>query len=201
MNPKIHKKNPDMSHRDFITKNTKANPKRRMGRIIMLADIIIVVVIFIYITNISNKSHYYFGKPESILLEPFRYRLAASYLEDLNVFSLHASVELVNPKSKAGIQPGKVLSLILKFNDATFKKQNWTLKQNWQKSGFKLFSTEISNYRIQGLFKEFPDMVIPAKDDSFISFDRDKIKGILLLKLDNKKIIEKKLTFYKRKGN
>lgn len=176
--------------------------KKRISRVIMLADFLLLALIFIFVSNYTGNKANYFGKPSSVMLGSTLFRLGVSYLEEMEVYSFHVTIEKSDqvkdkkPTVKQSLASSMQLGLYIA--DKLIVKKNWNLESELSGMDFfetKLFTMDISENKIQSLFREFEHQVVKAKDDSLISFDNDKIAAKLRLLLNDKIILVKDISF------
>lgn len=180
--------------------DSKQNRKRRSGRIIMFADLVLIALIFAYVSYYKGGPELDFGKAVQLEKESVQLKMSAHYLDKLDQFAVFISLENLS-KERAELAFGTTFRLEMKLGGHIIISRTWPAPKEMEAYQVKNFQIELSMNFLQSLFTKYPELVEKAKRDSFISFDLDKLRIELLLHNEHEILLSKKVTIEKEERN
>ncbi len=180
-----------------ISKNG-TKPTRRWGRWIMFADLIILAVIFAYFTNHFQGQIHNLGKPQSVQQDDFLFTLSATYNQDIKSIRIYATVENRGEKENLNLIHKKI-TLQIKLGEQEISRRLWRIKESWVASEMKVFSLELSPSLLERLFTQFPQYIHIPDKKSLINLEKPSLPLLISLAIDEKIILQKKISIESRK--
>lgn len=165
--------------------------RRRYVRIFMLVDLVFVAAIFLYFHNYTEKQKISPNKVQSSRYGNHQLSFHVSYLDELKLYSFYLTAEKIKPKPTKNEHPATI-KISLATDKNTLATRSWRIPKDMNVGEVKTYRLDISWGRIAAIFQNSPELVIKAKQESLISFDRDKLAVQCTVAVNKNILIKKK---------